>query len=126
LQKGDKVRLQFDGWPALQFSGWPGASFGTFGGEVAVIDYVSTEKNSYRILVKPDPLDEPWPDQLRIGSGAIGWAMLSRVPVWYEIWRQMNGFPPKFYENIGGQPVIPDKAKTFEDKESDEKKEAYP
>lgn len=91
---GNKVRLQFDGWPVIQFSGWPSVSVGTFGGTVAVIDMVGTEQSSYRILVIPDPEDEPWPDPLRVGSGVYGWAMLKTVPVWYEIWRQLNGFPP--------------------------------
>ncbi len=91
---GNKVRLQFDGWPAIQFSGWPSVSVGTFGGTVAVIDMVDSEKSSYRILVVPDPEDEPWPELIRVGSGVYGWAMLKTVPVWYEIWRQLNGFPP--------------------------------
>ena len=94
LSKGDKVRIRFDGWPALVFSGWPNASLGTFGGEIQVIDYVNNYDNLYRVLVTPDPGEEPWPEQIRIGSGAYGWAMLEDVPVWYEIWRQLNGFPP--------------------------------
>jgi adhesin transport system membrane fusion protein len=94
LDKGDQVRLEFDGWPALQFSGWPSVSVGTFGGIIEVIDYVNSQGGKYRILVSPDPNDEPWPEQLRIGSGVYGWAMLKEVPVWYEIWRQLNGFPP--------------------------------
>jgi multidrug resistance efflux pump len=94
LSRGRKVRLQFDGWPALQFSGWPSVSVGTFGGEVAVIDYVNTGNNKYRILVTHDKADEPWPPQLRVGSGVYGWAMLDEVPIWFEIWRQLNGFPP--------------------------------
>jgi multidrug efflux pump subunit AcrA (membrane-fusion protein) len=98
LQKGTKVRLQFDGWPALVFSGWPGASFGTFGGKVAVIDNIDSE-GKYRILVVPDPDDEPWPKALRVGSGVYGWAMLNDVPIWYEMWRQLNGFPPDYIEN---------------------------
>jgi hypothetical protein len=24
--------------------------------------------------------------------------MLNDVPLWYEFWRQLNGFPPDFYE----------------------------
>jgi hypothetical protein len=24
--------------------------------------------------------------------------LLNDVPVWYEIWRQLNGFPPEYYE----------------------------
>jgi len=93
-----KVRIQFDGWPALQFSGWPNVSVGTFGGVVKVIDRVDSKGGLYRILVTPDPDDEPWPEQLRMGSGTKGWVMLDNVAVWYEIWRQLNGFPPSLYE----------------------------
>ena len=111
LEKGRQVRIEFDGWPALQFSGWPSVSVGTFGGIVRVIDYVDSKSGKFRILATPDPDDEPWPDQVRIGSGAKGWVMLDEVPVWYEIWRQLNGFPPSLYEQ-------PDENKT----ESEEKK----
>ncbi|MEQ6167646.1 HlyD family efflux transporter periplasmic adaptor subunit [Ekhidna sp. MALMAid0563] len=98
IEEGKKVRVQFDGWPALQFSGWPNVSVGTFGGLVAIIDRVQSKNGMFRILVKPDPEDEPWPEQLRLGSGIKGWVMLNNVPIWYEIWRQMNGFPPMIYE----------------------------
>ena len=98
IEAGKKVRVQFDGWPALQFSGWPNVSVGTFGGVVAIIDRVQSKNGMFRILVKPDPEDEPWPEQLRLGSGIKGWVMLNNVPIWYEIWRQMNGFPPMIYE----------------------------
>lgn len=97
ISKGRKVRIQFDGWPALQFSGWPSVSVGTFGGEVKVIDYVSSTPGEFRILVVPDSKDERWPAQLRVGSGTKGWVMLDSVPVWYELWRQLNGFPPSLY-----------------------------
>lgn len=95
VEKGRKVRLQFDGWPALAFSGWPNLSFGTFGGRVAVIDNVDS-KGKYRILVVPDPEEEPWPEAVRLGSGVYGWALLKDVPIWYEIWRQLNGFPADY------------------------------
>ncbi len=94
LTPGRKVRLQFDGWPALQFSGWPSVAVGTFGGEVAVIDQIAAVDGRFRVLVVPDPNDDPWPVQLRVGSGVYGWAMLDEVRVWFEIWRQLNGFPP--------------------------------
>lgn len=97
ISKGRKVRIIFDGWPALQFSGWPSVSVGTFGGEVTVIDYVNSKPGEFRILITPDKTDEPWPKQLRMGSGIKGWVMLDDVPVWYEIWRQLNGFPPSLY-----------------------------
>ncbi|WP_242926606.1 HlyD family secretion protein [Pontibacter vulgaris] len=95
IKPGDEVRLQFEGWPTIVFSGWPGASFGTFGGKVAIIDNTGTN-GRYRMLVVPDPEEEPWPDQLRVGSGVYGWAMLKTVPVWYELWRQLNNFPPDY------------------------------
>jgi len=113
LSIGRKVRLEFDGWPAIQFSGWPSVAVGTFGGEIAVIDAVDSKAGKYRVLVKPDPQDEPWPKQLRQGSGVFGWAMLDDVPVWYEIWRQLNGFPPSLKE-------APDD--TTVDKDRDKKK----
>ena len=100
LQVGRRVRLQFDGWPALVFSGWPGTSFGTFGGTVAVIDNIDSQ-GQYRILVTPDPAQEPWPKPLRVGSGVYGWSLLDDVPIWYELWRQLNGFPPNFVGSPG-------------------------
>lgn len=98
ISKGRKVRIEFDGWPAIQFLGWPSVAVGTFGGIVEVIDYVSSPSGEFRILVIPDKTEEPWPQQLRIGSGTMGWVMLDNVPIWYEIWRQLNGFPPSLYE----------------------------
>jgi multidrug resistance efflux pump len=97
VSKGRKVRIIFDGWPALQFSGWPSVSVGTFGGVVKVIDMVNTGPGEFRLLIVPDSTDIPWPKQLRIGSGIKGWVMLDDVPIWYEIWRQLNGFPPSLY-----------------------------
>lgn len=94
VKRGRKVRLQFDGWPALQFSGWPSVSVGTFGGQIAVIDQFASANGQFRALIVPDPDDEPWPAQLRLGSGVNGWAMLDEVPLWFELWRQLNGFPP--------------------------------
>ncbi len=98
VSKGRKVRIIFDGWPALQFSGWPSVSVGTFGGVVRVIDMVNTGPGEFRLLIVPDSTDTPWPKQLRVGSGIKGWVMLDDVPIWYEIWRQLNGFPPSLYE----------------------------
>jgi multidrug resistance efflux pump len=100
IRKGHKVRVQFDGWPAIVFSGWPGASVGTFGGVVSNIDAVQSENGLFRVLVSPDPAEDRWPDQIKIGSGVYAWAMLDNVPVWYEIWRQLNGFPPNLVPEV--------------------------
>lgn len=94
IQKGREVRIQFEGWPAIQFSGWPSVSVGTFGGTVKVIDLIDSKNGEYRVLVTPQVGDEKWPEQLRMGSGVYGWVMLDNVPIWYELWRQLNAFPP--------------------------------
>jgi multidrug resistance efflux pump len=114
IQRGRQVRLQFDGWPAIQFSGWPSAAVGTFGGFVSVIDVVSSGGGKYRLLVRPaqpQEGDKPWPRQLRLGSGVQGWVILDSVPVWYEIWRQLNGFPPTLAAEPDDAPVKGDKGK---------------
>jgi multidrug efflux pump subunit AcrA (membrane-fusion protein) len=97
IQKGKKVRIQFDGWPAIVFSGWPDNSFGTFGGKVYSIDNDISDNGKYRLLVIEDDLEKPWPDLIRIGSGARGLLLLDDVKVYYELWRKLNGFPPDFY-----------------------------
>ncbi len=96
VRVGNHVRLQFEGWPSLQFSGWPAAAVGTFGGVVAVVDPTDDGSGMFRVLVKPEPGERPWPDEkyLRQGLRANGWIMLGTVSVGYEIWRQINGFPP--------------------------------
>jgi multidrug resistance efflux pump len=97
IKIGNKVRFIFDGWPAIVFSGWPQISNGTFGGVVIAIDQFAGSTNQYRVLVAEDPEEEAWPDALRMGSGADGIALFNDVPVWYELWRQLNGFPADYY-----------------------------
>ncbi|MBL7774565.1 MAG: HlyD family efflux transporter periplasmic adaptor subunit [Saprospiraceae bacterium] len=107
LQIGNRVRLQFDGWPAIVFSGWPNASFGTFSGKVVAIDRFISDNGKYRILISPSDPQKPWPELIRVGSGAWAFILLNDVPVWYELWRQLNGFPPDFYAKAdsGADPV---------------------
>ncbi len=100
---GEKVRIQFDGWPAIIFSGWPNVSYGTYGGEVVAIETFISSNGRYRILVAPDPEDHPWPVDLRVGSGANTLALLEDVPIWFELWRQLNGFPPNYYQPLDAQ-----------------------
>lgn len=117
VDTGRTVRLLFDGWPALVFSGWQQASFGTFAGKIAAIDRQSTSAGKYRILVVPDPHETPWPKQLRVGSGASGIILLKDVAVWFELWRQFNGFPPEFYDDFES----PSKSSKDKDKGDDAK-----
>ncbi|MBI1307396.1 MAG: HlyD family efflux transporter periplasmic adaptor subunit [Bacteroidetes bacterium] len=97
VQKGQKVRIQFDGWPAIVFSGWPNTSYGTYGGITFAIDNFISDNGMYRILVAPDPNDHPWPSALRVGAGTNNMMLLKDVQVYYELWRQINGFPPDYY-----------------------------
>jgi multidrug efflux pump subunit AcrA (membrane-fusion protein) len=97
LSQGQKVRFLFDGFPAIVFSGWPKASSGTFGGEIVAIESNVSVNGKFRVLVKEDTADKPWPKELKMGTGAKGLALLKDVPVWYELWRNINGFPPDYY-----------------------------
>ncbi len=96
LNPGQKVRLQFEGWPAIQSFGWPSLAKGTFGGVIAFIDRQLDADGYSRILVTPDPNDEPWPksDLLRQGGRVYAWVLLNRVSLGFELWRKFNGFPP--------------------------------
>ena len=99
MEKGQEVQIQFDGWPAIVFSGWPNTSYGTYAGKVFAIDNFISDNGMYRVLVSPDPSSYPWPDALRVGAGTISMVLLKDVPIWYELWRKINGFPPDFYRN---------------------------
>jgi multidrug resistance efflux pump len=103
IEMNQKVRFMFDGWPSVVFSGWPNASYGTFGGKIVAIDNFISPNGKYRILVAPDKEDVAWPEQLRVGSGASGMALLQNVPIWYELWRNLNGFPPDYYKTDNSQ-----------------------
>jgi adhesin transport system membrane fusion protein len=98
LDIGEDVRLRFDGWPAIVISGWPESSTGVFSGKIVAIDRFIGKKGYYRTLVSPDNEQKKWPDKLRVGTGANAFILLKDVPIWYELWRQLNGFPPDFYE----------------------------
>ncbi len=123
LNVNDEIRLQFEGWPALVFSGWPGVTFGTFGAKVKTIDKVSTG-GKFRILATVDTEAGHWPKQIRIGTNAKGWAMLKTVPVWFEIWRRLNSFPPEFRNDMPQEKKLDQKKqKTSTSEEKDEKDE---
>lgn len=103
LHTGEKVRVQFDGWPAIVFSGWPNVSYGTYGAEVVAIERFISDNGKYRVLLAPDETDHEWPEAIRAGSGARTIALLEDVPIWFELWRQVNSFPPNYYQPEGGK-----------------------
>ena len=95
---GQHVRFVFDGFPAIVFSGWPKASYGVFSGVVSAIENDVSVNGSFRVLVREDTSYRPWPTELKIGTGANGIALLKNVSVWYELWRNINSFPPDYYK----------------------------
>jgi RND family efflux transporter MFP subunit len=104
VQPGAPVRLQFEGWPAVQFSGWPSVAVGTFQGKVEAVDPSAQPDGRFRVLVTEDETAEtPWPDQrfVRFGAKARGWVLLGTVSVGYELWRQLNNFPPSLPSGQG-------------------------
>ncbi|MEW4924811.1 biotin/lipoyl-binding protein [Algibacter sp. 2305UL17-15] len=103
LHKGEKVRVQFDGWPAIVFSGWPNVSYGTYGAKVVAIERFISDNGKYRVLLAPDETDHEWPEAIRVGSGAKTIALLEDVPIWFELWRQINSFPPNYYQPKGSK-----------------------
>lgn len=95
VYEGRKVRLQFEGWPAIQFSGWPSVAVGTFGGVVSFVDQTATPEGLFRVIILPEE-GEKWPESrfIRQGTRVNGWILLNKVALGYELWRQFNGFPP--------------------------------
>lgn len=98
LSLGDPVQLRFDGWPAIVISGWPESSTGVFKGQIVAIDRFISDNGYYRLLISPITEQKAWPELLSVGTGANAFVLLKEVPLWYEIWRQLNGFPADFYE----------------------------
>ena len=101
IHKGEKVRIWFDGWPTVVFSGWPNMSYGTFGGKIVAIENSISPNGKFRVLIAPDKNEDSWPKQISMGSGAQTLALLENVPIWYELWRTLNGFPPNYYQPKG-------------------------
>jgi multidrug resistance efflux pump len=101
LKPGRKVRILFFGVPAIPLPAWPGLMAGTRGGVIKVVDQIDDGKGNYRFWVVPDPDDpQPWPEQTQVrqGTKVLGWVIMNRVPLWYELWRRFNFFPPDYME----------------------------
>ena len=98
VMPGQDVRFIFDGFPAILFAGgWPEQSFGTFAGKVKAVENNINEQGMFRVIVVENPKEKKWPKQIKMGAGANGIALLNDVPLWYELWRNINGFPADFY-----------------------------
>lgn len=98
LSIGREVRFLFDGYPAIVFSGWPQASYGVFNGVVSAIEGSVSTNGKFRVLVVEERGKKAWPPGLTLGTGASAIILLKDVPIWYELWRNINGFPPEYYQ----------------------------
>jgi serine/threonine protein kinase len=70
VKRGDRVQLQFEGWPVE-------GSSGLFQGRVATVILTEDGAGKFRIFVKENEY-EPWPDDryLRPGARADGWIFI--------------------------------------------------
>ncbi|WP_312206354.1 HlyD family secretion protein [Epilithonimonas hominis] len=98
VKEGQRVMCIFDGFPAIVFSGWPNSSYGTFAGKVIAIENNISANGMFKALVIQDKNEKQWPPKIKMGTGVQGIAILNDVPIWYELWRNINGFPPDYYE----------------------------
>ena len=98
VKEGQRVMCIFDGFPAIVFSGWPNSSYGTFAGKVIAVESNISANGMFKALVIQDKNEKQWPPKIKMGTGVQGIAILNDVPIWYELWRNINGFPPDYYE----------------------------
>lgn len=94
VEKGQPVRVEFEGWPSVQVPGWPSIAIGTFKAQVHLVDYASSQNGKFRVLVTP--ADEPWPSSnfLKLNASAKATVFLAPTRVGKEIWRKLNNYPP--------------------------------
>ncbi|WP_353216827.1 HlyD family efflux transporter periplasmic adaptor subunit [Sandarakinorhabdus sp.] len=112
IHTGRRVRLEFEGWPAIQFSGWPSVAKGYFDGQVAAMDLNASPSGLFRVLVSESPDRDPWPTEpsVRLGAKVRGWVQMNTVPIWFELWRLLNDFPLQF-TRPGAEPATNGEAK---------------
>ncbi|WP_313373538.1 HlyD family efflux transporter periplasmic adaptor subunit [Chishuiella sp.] len=111
VKEGQRVMFIFDGFPAIVFSGWPDSSYGTFSGKVVAVESNISPNGLFKALVVENKNEKRWPTKMKMGTGAEGIAILNDVPVWYELWRNINGFPPDYYEVTTTKTTKDDKGK---------------
>lgn len=98
IHPGRRVRLEFEGIPAIQFSGWPAVAAGFYDGQVVAVDLNASPNGLFRILVAESKDRRVWPTepQVRLGGKVRGWVQMDTVKVWFELWRLLNNFPLQF------------------------------
>lgn len=98
VKEGRQVRLQFDGLPIFQISGWPTTAIGTFAGVVEFVEPIADAQGNFRVWIGESKTERAWPSDkyVRLGSRVKGWILLEEVQLGYELWRQLNSFPPKY------------------------------
>ncbi|GEN75956.1 HlyD family secretion protein [Chryseobacterium hagamense] len=111
VKEGQRVMCIFDGFPAIVFSGWPDSSYGTFAGKVVAVESNISPNGLFKALVIEDKNEKKWPPKIKMGTGVQGIAILNDVPIWYELWRNINGFPPDYYEVTNTKSAKDEKSK---------------
>jgi multidrug efflux pump subunit AcrA (membrane-fusion protein) len=98
LKPGRPVRILFQGVPAIPLAAWPELMAGTYDGRIQVVDKSASANGQFRFWVAPETHRREWPPQLQVrqGTQVMGWVILNRVPLWYEMWRRFNLFPPDY------------------------------
>ena len=98
LKPGRPVRILFQGVPAIPLAAWPELMAGTYDGRIQVVDQSASANGQFRFWVAPETHRRQWPPQLQVrqGTQVMGWVILNRVPLWYEMWRRFNLFPPDY------------------------------
>jgi multidrug efflux pump subunit AcrA (membrane-fusion protein) len=98
LKPGRSVRILFQGVPAIPLAAWPELMAGTYDGQIQVVDQSASANGQFRFWVAPETHRREWPPQLQVrqGTQVMGWVILNRVPLWYEVWRRFNLFPPDY------------------------------
>ena len=111
VKEGQRVMSIFDGFPAIVFSGWPDSSYGTFAGKVVAVESNISANGMFKALIIEDEKEKKWPPKIKMGTGVQGIAILNDVPIWYELWRNINGFPPDYYEVTNAKSAKDEKTK---------------
>lgn len=91
LEEGQRAMVAFDGYPMLPIPGWPEHSVGMFEANVRFVSTaVGPDQQNFSIVLEPQ---ENWPTGLKAGTNSHVTLLLGDVPLWFELWRQLNGFP---------------------------------